>query len=112
MSLSQVTERQAGSPRSSRQPQGKQSAPATSTTSPIPPSPTISPSNPQTFHPPIAHKNRETGGWRGEVQVEGRGTLFCRDGPRETLHAGDYARPTITVGTVSSSDRDEAGSVC
>lgn len=104
MSLSQVTERQAGSPRSSRQPQGKQSAPATSTTSPIPPSPTISPSNPQTFHPPIAQKNRETGDWGGP----GGGK---RDGPRETLHAGDYARPVITVGTVSSSDRDEAGSM-
>ncbi|TNN55138.1 hypothetical protein EYF80_034662 [Liparis tanakae] len=60
MSLSQVTERQAGSPRSSRQPQGKQSAP--------PPhlhhhlsikSPKL---HPPSLHPPYAQENEETGG--------------------------------------------------
>lgn len=45
------------------------------------------------------------------MEEVGRKALGSLDGPRETLHAGDYARPVITVGTVSSSDRDEAGSM-
>ena len=96
MSLSQVTERQAGSPRSSRQPQGKQSAPphpphtqhhlSIKPPAPLPPQP-CTPLSPRK----IERQEGAGGGKRCSI-VLGWAT---RSSPRRR----DYTRVTIRVGT-------------
>ena len=87
MSLSQVTERQAGSPRSSRQPQGKQSAPPPYTTPPL--HQTASPPP-----PPPRQKERQEGAGGGK-----RCSIVLGWATRSSPRRRDYARVTIRVGT-------------
>ncbi|KAI3377099.1 hypothetical protein L3Q82_000298 [Scortum barcoo] len=125
--ITPVTERQAGSPRSSRQPQGKQSAPP-------PPSlhqathPTHTPTAP---HTPIAQENRETGGgrWRKEVlyyaglgyrklstpetlpgSLLGCWPLFARIslGQHSAAHCGQERRRTL-INTIELQNRHHFG---